>query len=131
MSLPRSHLLVAATQLFVAAVLGAGIWLALPARWWPVDVGGSALALACVGGAIGLVVGRPWGILLARVASWALLVSGCVTVTALAFSVAHLFGLYGPVGAGGSLLLGTIAALIVPYLVGLPALQLRWLTRGR
>lgn len=125
--MPRSHVLVAATHALVGVLLVVGIWGALPARWWPVDVIGTALATTSLAGAVGLLSRRAWGLVLARLASWCLLVGGCVTCTALALSVAHLWGMYGPVGSGGALLLGTVAALILPYLVGIPMLQLRWL----
>jgi hypothetical protein len=49
----------------------------------------------------------------------------------LAFSLAHLAGQYGPVGSGGAVLLGATASLVLPYLVGLPLLQLAWLRQGR
>ena len=52
-------------------------------------------------------------------------------MTALAFSIAHLSGQYGPIGKGGAMLMATIAVLVLPYLVGLPVLQLSWLRRGR
>ena len=51
-------------------------------------------------------------------------VGGALLCTALAFTSAHISGLYGPVGMGGALLLGAVALLLVPYLVLVPALQL-------
>lgn len=125
--MPRPHVWVAVTHALVAALLATGIWAALPARWWPVDVFGTALAAVCLAGAAALLSRRPWGARVARVASWCLLVAGSATVTALALAVGHLWGMYGPVGSGGALLMGAVAALITPYLVGIPALQLRWL----
>jgi hypothetical protein len=121
---------VAGTQAVLAVLITVGIWVALPARWWPVDVPATALALACAASTVGLVRRLAWGRRLAIATSWALLVAGSVTVTALCLTVAHLAGLYGPVGAGGALLMGTMAALLVPYLVVLPALQLAWLRSG-
>ena len=119
--------LVASTHLLLAVLMLFGIWVTLPARWLPVDVIGSALAAFGLVSVVGLVLGKRWGSALARVTSWALLSAGCVTVSALALTVAHLSGLYGPVGAGGGLLMGTMAALVLPYLVGIPVLQLVWL----
>jgi hypothetical protein len=118
---------VAGGQAFLGALLLFGIWVALPARWWPIDVPGTALALGCLAAAFGLWCGTAWGVRVARVTLWAALAAGCVVCTALIWVVAHLFGLYGPVGAGGALLMGVMAALILPYLVLLPALSLRLL----
>ena len=110
-------------------VLG-GIWLGLPARWWPVDVCGSALGVGALSAAALVHSQRPLALRWTRGVLWAELIAGTLTVTLLFSSLAQLVGSYGPVGAGGALLMATIAALILPYLVGLPALQLHWL-RGR
>jgi hypothetical protein len=118
----------AASQLGMAGLLLTGIWAALPARWWPVDVIGSSLAAIYALAAVGVLLGQGWGRLLSHIAAWVALLVGAATVTALALVVSHLSGLYGPVGAGGALLMGTIAALVLPYLVGLPVLQLGWLS---
>ena len=43
-----------AVQLLVGGLLLIGIWVLLPARYWPIDVLGSALALLQIGAAAGL-----------------------------------------------------------------------------
>lgn len=121
---------VAVAQLLVAALLLIGIWVALPARYAWVDGAGSGLAGLYAVSGVGLLLRRRWARALALFASWLALALGAAAVTALAFSIAHLVGQYGPVGQGGAMLMGTIAALIVPYLVGLPVLQLAWLRRA-
>jgi len=117
----------AAAQLVVGCALLIGIWVLLPARVWPIDVVGSVLGALQLGAAAALLRGAAWGRRLALIAGWATLVLGVALVTALAFTVAGLSGTYGPVGAGGALLMGVIAALVLPYVVLLPALQLAWL----
>jgi hypothetical protein len=129
--MPGAHRRVACTQLIVAALLMIGIWRVLPARYLWVDLPGSLLALCYVVSAVGLLAGFGFAPRLARAASWLGLSLGALTVTLLAFSLAHLAGQYGPVGSGGVLLLGSTAALILPYLVGLPLLQLAWLRQVR
>lgn len=121
---------VAAMQLVVATLLLTGIWLGLPARYALVDALGTGVAVLYVAAACGLLSGVAWGRLLARVASYIALALGALTVTLLAMSAAQLAGLYGPVGSGGALLLGTVALLVLPYLVALPAVQLALLRRG-
>jgi hypothetical protein len=61
---------------------------------------------------------------LSTAVNWIALIVGITLVTVLAWTAAHLVGLYGPVGGGGALLLGAVAVLVLPYLVGLPALLL-------
>jgi len=107
----------------------AGIWLALPARWWPVDVFGSVLAaLLAVSGAA-LVRRVPWAPRLGAVAAFLLLVPGLALVTALAVTAGDLAGLYGPVGMGASIILTIVFLLFVPYFVVFPAAQLFFLAR--
>jgi hypothetical protein len=115
----------------VGLLLLGGIWIALPARWWPIDVFGSLLAVGFVGAGVGFILGQPWsrraGLAVASVACAA----GVALVTALAFTASYLSGLYGPVGSGGALLLIVVAVLIVPYLVVFPAAQLYALASDR
>lgn len=106
-----------------------GIWLALPARWWPVDVAGTLLGAGALLVTLLLALRHRIGPAVARIVLWAELVLGSLAVTLLAASIAQLAGSYGPVGSGGALLMGTIGALILPYLIGLPVLQLFWLRR--
>lgn len=122
--------MVASSQALLGLLLLFGVWVALPARYLPVDVLATGAALALLASGIGLWFGRRWGLPLARVVSWGSLALGCVAVTALVWSAATLAGLYGPVGAGGALLMAVVALLILPYLVVLPALQLSWLANA-
>lgn len=119
----------AAHAALALAILG-GVWVALPARWWPVDLGGSALAALLLVSAASLVSGRAWAWRVARVAAGVLLAIGLALFTALAWTAAHLAGLYGPVGGGGAMILAAVAALLLPYFVGLPLLQL-WSMRAK
>ena len=127
MAAPVRHLRAASAQALASLLLLAGIWLALPSRWAPVDVIGTALGVCGLISALGLFANKPWARRVALALSWAALVIGAATVTALCLALAHIAGLYGPIGKGGAMLLGTIAALILPYFVGLPVLQVGWL----
>ncbi len=122
---PRArHPWLGGADLLVGALLLGGVWVALPARWWPVDVVGTLLGAAFVVTGVGLVIGAPWaeraGVLTGRVA----LALGLSLVTLLAVTASHLAGLYGPVGRGGALILAVVGLLVVPYLVLLPVAQL-------
>jgi hypothetical protein len=121
---------ISCAQGVIGVLLLGGIWLGLPARWWPVDVLGTGIGLGALAAAVLVHSPRPQALRWIRGVLWAELIAGTLTVTLLCCSLAQLVGSYGPVGGGGALLMATIAALILPYLVGLPALQLRWL-RGR
>jgi hypothetical protein len=69
----------------------------------------------------------PWGRWAARIAAVIALVVGLGLVSALSLTASYLSGIYGPVGRGGALILILVAALALPYLVVLPAVQLVWL----
>jgi hypothetical protein len=116
--------LIAASQLFLAVLILGGVWLGLPARWLWIDLPLSALALACAVAFGGLLKGTAWAARFTRALLWVELGCGTLIVTLLCLSIAQLAGSYGPVGAGGAVLMGTIALLILPYLVAVPALLL-------
>jgi hypothetical protein len=118
---------VAGAQLGLSLLLFGGVWLALPARWLWVDVPGTSLALAALLAATALLARTRWALPFARWVLRAELLIGTLTATLLAAAAAQLAGSYGPVGAGGAILLVTVAVLVLPYLVVFPALQLAWL----
>lgn len=125
------HGAVAAAQALLGVLLLGGVWVGLPARWPWVDVPGSALGAAALLVAAGLFARLPWAQRVARIVLWSELVIGSALVTLLAMSAAQLAGSYGPVGGGGALLMLTIAALVLPYLIAWPALQLWWMRESR
>jgi hypothetical protein len=118
------HPFVATAQLLAGAALLFCVWRMLPTRYAPVDVGGTALGALLGASSIGLYVGRPWGRWLGIAAAATTLALGLLTVLALAFAAGELFGLYGPVGQGGAVILGLVAALLFAYFVALPGLWL-------
>jgi hypothetical protein len=126
-----SRIGIACAQGVIGLLLLIGIWFGLPARWLPVDLLGTLLALAALSAAIVVIAGKGQARALrwVRIVIWSELVLGTLTLTLLLTSMAQLAGSYGPVGGGGALLAGAICALVLPYLVALPALQLRWLQR--
>jgi len=61
------------------------------------------------------------------VASPVALALGLFLVSVLAVTASWLSGVYGPVGAGGAIILTLVAVLALPYLVVLPVVELVWL----
>ena len=116
--------LIAASQLLLSFLVLAGVWIGLPARWLWIDLPLSVLSLACIVVSAGLLARQVWAPRAARVLLWCELGTGTLIVSLLALSIAQLAGSYGPVGSGGAVLMATIAALVLPYLVVLPALLL-------
>ena len=116
-----------ASDLFSALLLACGVFMGLPARWWPIDAGAIVLTTLLVAAGMGLLLRAPWGERVAWIASSFAVGIGLVLVTVLALTASYLRGIYGPVGRGGALIFVLVAALLVPYLVVFPALQLAWL----
>ncbi|MBO6935774.1 MAG: hypothetical protein JJ863_12390 [Deltaproteobacteria bacterium] len=114
-------------DLFLALLLLAGVWIALPVRWWPMDVGMTLVALLLGVAGFGLYRGAAWGERVGKAVAVFTLVVGCGLATTLAFTAAGLVGLYGPVGQGGAIILTVSAFLVLPYLVVFPAAQLYFL----
>jgi hypothetical protein len=108
-----------------------GVFEGLPARYWLVDGGAALLIALFVAAGAGLLAETPWARRVALGASIASLVLGLSLVTTLALTASYLSGIYGPVGRGGALILGLIAALALPYLVALPLAQMAWLGAWR
>jgi hypothetical protein len=117
-------------DLFSAALVALGVFVGLPARWWPVDAGAAVLIGVLAAAGCGLVWRAPWAATVARLAAAVALVLGLALVATLALTASYLAGIYGPVGRGGALILVLVAALALPYLVILPSVQLVWFRRG-
>jgi len=114
-------------DLLTGAAVGLGVFVALPARWWPVDLPAIVLTVLELSAGVALLARATWAERLARVASVVALSLGLFTVTVLAVTASWLSGVYGPVGRGGAVVLALVALLAVPYVVVLPVVQLVWL----
>jgi hypothetical protein len=118
-------------NLVSAAVLGVGVFLGLPDRYWPVDGGAALLILLLASGGAGLLARTGWGHLVAEIACGVTLGLGLFFILLLSLSASYLAGVYGPVGRGGAVIFILVLALAVPYLVALPGAELLWLRRRR
>lgn len=126
----RAALVFGAADVLTALVIFVGVFVGLPSRWLAVDAPAFALVVGHVGSAAGLLSAARWGRAFARATAAAALAVGVALVTTLALTAAWLRGVYGSVGAGGALIFALVAALVVPYLVALPAVKVIWLARG-
>lgn len=126
---PPRRPVMGAVNVALGLLLLLAVWGALPARWWPGDLLGTLVALTWLAAGALLLAGHPRAALVGRVAAGLVLVVGLAVCTTVAFTASFLAGLYGPVGGGGAIILGVVAALLLPYLVLLPAAQLWQLAR--
>jgi hypothetical protein len=123
----RAAVAIGTANLFTAALVAIGVFVGLPTRWWPVDAAGGLVTAVDVVAGVGLLAGARWAERVALLASVVMLGLGLTLVTILALTASWLSGVYGPVGLGGALVLGSVAALALPYLVVLPLVQLVWI----
>jgi hypothetical protein len=123
----RATVVFGVANLATALLVGAGVFVCLPARWAPVDLVAGLVTVLELTSGIGLLARARWASGVARAAGALTLVVGLGLVTTLAVTASWLSGVYGPVGAGGGLILALVAALAVPYLVVLPCVELVWI----
>jgi hypothetical protein len=113
-------------NVLVAVSVAVSVFALLPTRWWVVDAGAVTIAasLAASGGA--LLANARVAERVTRIAAFVVLLLGLGLFAALALTASWIHGVYGPVGKGGAILFGLVAALVLPYVVVLPAALLLW-----
>jgi hypothetical protein len=123
----RAALVFGIADLARAAIVGVAVFAGLPSRWAPVDAVALVLVALDVSAGVGLLAGTSWAVRAARLGSATVLAVGLALISVLAVTASWLSGVYGPVGFGGAVLAALVAALVLPYLVVLPVVQLLWL----
>ena len=114
------------TNLVVAALTVMAVFRGLPLRHWLID--GSTI-LAAVGfglGTIGLWVPKR-ARKLASIGLGIVSTLGLLTLVGLVTGLGALEGIHGPLAAGSRLILVLVGAMVVPYLVVLPGVELSWI----
>ena len=112
-----------------AVVLGVGVFVVVQPRFWALDVPAAAIATVQLVSAVGLLAKLPWAMRALRVAAWISFVLGLLIVSLIVLSMLFLRGIHGDYGVAALAVSGLIVALLVPYVVVLPALELLWLGR--
>lgn len=126
----RARIGVGLTNVLVAAAVVWGVFRALPNRWWPVDVGGAIVAAAMFTSGAALLANARRAPAITRAAAATTLALGLAAFAAIVLTASWLAGVYGPVGKGGAAVFLLVAALVLPYLVALPAAELLWIGPG-
>jgi hypothetical protein len=113
----------------LAALLVLGVFRALPVRYWAVDLPSVLLAGLLLLSSYGLLRRRAWCLRALRVCALCELVVGLSAVAALLLAVSYLGGVHGEVGRSALIVASAGSALLLPYLVVYPSLQLLWVQR--
>jgi hypothetical protein len=114
-------------NLAVAAFVVGGVFRFLPTRWWVVDTGAVVVGLLLGSSGLALLCKLPIAEPLTRIASAVVLVLGLALFTAIVTTAGWIGGVYGQVGMSGAIIFGLVAALVLPYVVVLPAVELAWI----
>ncbi|MBX3234229.1 MAG: hypothetical protein KIT84_04030 [Labilithrix sp.] len=114
-------------NVLVSLAVAGGVFRLLPTRWWVVDGGAVIVSALLLASGVTLLRKMPIAETLTRVAAAIVLVLGLALVTAIFGTAGWLSGVYGQIGVGGAIVFGLVGALVLPYVVVLPAVELAWL----
>jgi hypothetical protein len=114
-----------------ALILLCGVFGVVEPRFWALDIPAALIALVELVSAVGLLARQPWALRALEVAAWLTFGLGLLIVSLIAITIVFLRGIHGEYGLGALLVSGLIVALLVPYTVVLPAVELLWLKRQR
>ena len=114
-----------------ALVLLIGVFGVVEPRFWALDVPAAIIALVELVSAVGLLARLPWALRALTVSAWVSFVLGLLIVSLIVVTIAFLRGIHGDYGLAALAVSALIVALLVPYTVVLPALELLWLKRQR
>jgi hypothetical protein len=110
----------------VASLVAWSVFRGLPTRWWVVDDAALLIVVLLAASSVTLLANHRLAEPVTRVAAAVTLVLGLALFATLALTASWLFGVYGPVGKGGSAIFALVALMVFPYLVVLPAALLVW-----
>lgn len=123
----RARIGFGAANVAVGISVAGGVYRLLPARWWVVDSGAVVVAGLFLASGITLLRSLPVAEKLTRIAAGIILAAGLALVITIFATASWLSGVYGPVGSGGAIVFALVGALLLPYLIVLPAAELAWL----
>lgn len=124
---PRARIGFGAANLAVAIFVTVSVFRFLPTRWWVVDIAAAIVAALLASSGVALLAKASIAERLTRWAAGVVLVIGLVLFTAIVVTAGWISGVYGQVGASGAIIFGLVSALVLPYVVVLPAVELAWI----
>jgi hypothetical protein len=81
--------------------------------------------------AVGLLAKLPWAMRALTVSAWASFGLGLLVVSLILLTMVFLRGIHGDFGVAALAVSSLIVALLVPYILLLPTIELLWLKRQR
>ncbi|MEP7049631.1 MAG: hypothetical protein ABJB12_04730 [Pseudomonadota bacterium] len=112
-------------------VLLVGVFVVAQPRFWVLDVPAALIGVAQLASSVSLLARLRWALRALAIAAWVSFVLGLIIVFLIVLTMAFLRGIHGDYGVAALAVSGLVVALLVPYVVVLPALELLWLQRQR
>jgi hypothetical protein len=118
------------SNLLMALILLGGVFVVVQPRYWALDVPLALSALSQLASGAGLLLRLPWAARALRVSAWVSFGVGLLVISLIVLSMVFLRGILGDYGIQALAVSGLIIALLVPYILMLPVLELVWLKRA-
>ena len=122
----RVRIIFGVLNTLVALILLVGIGLIQP-RLWAVDLPIALLALVELVSAAALFARLRWALRALLITAWITFVGGLILVALIVLTMVFLRSVHGEDGMVATAVSGLVIALVVPYTLLLPAVQLLWL----
>ncbi|HTA94470.1 MAG TPA: hypothetical protein VK745_33050 [Polyangiaceae bacterium] len=126
----RARVSFAVLNALVAVILLVGVFGLMHPRFWAVDCPAALLAGVELVSAVALLARLPWALRALSIAAWVTFVGGLLLVALIVLTMVFLRSVHGEDGMVATAVSGLVLALLVPYTLLLPAVQLLWL-KGR
>ena len=117
-------------NLLTALILLGGLFVVVQPRFWAFDLPLALIALAQLVSGVALLAKLKWATRALGIAAWASFGLGLLVISLVVLSMVFLRGILGDYGVAALAVSGLIVALLVPYVLLLPALELLWLKRA-
>lgn len=113
------------------AVLAVGVFGLVQPRFWLLDAPLGAIAVLDLACAVGVLARTRWARRVLTLSAWVSLVLGLIVVGLIVVTMVFLRGIHGDYGPAALAVSALIIALLVPYTLALPVVELLWLGRTR
>jgi hypothetical protein len=123
----RVRVTFAVLNTLVSLILLVGVFGLIQPRFWVVDVPAALLAIVELVSAVALFARLPWALRALSVSAWVTFAGGLLLVGLIVLTMVFLRSVHGEDGLVATAVSGLVLALLVPYTLLLPALQLLWL----
>jgi hypothetical protein len=125
----RARITFAVLNALAALILLIGVFGLVQPRFLALEVPTALLSTLELGTAVALFARLPWALRALSITAWVTFVGGLILVGLIVLTMVFLSSVHGEDGFAALAVSGLVVALLVPYLLLLPVLELLWLKR--